>query len=82
MRLLKRTYSLPPDTLERFEQTVAPGQRSALIAELLCEWLETQRRKQLRREVIEGCREMADIYLEIEQEFHPLEEEVHRALDE
>jgi hypothetical protein len=31
--------------------------------------------------VIEGCREMADIYLEVEREYHPLEEEVHRALE-
>ncbi len=81
MRSLRRTCTLPPGVLKQFEQTVAPGQRSALIAELLREWLETQRREQLRREVIEGCREMADTYLEIEQEFHPLEEEVHRALN-
>ena len=48
---------------------------------MLREWLDKQQREQLRREVIEGCREMADVYLEIEQEYHPLEEEVARALD-
>jgi metal-responsive CopG/Arc/MetJ family transcriptional regulator len=82
MRLLKRTYALPPETLARFEEAVRPGKRSAVIADLLREWLEAQRREQLRREVIEGCREMAETYLEIEREYHPLEEEVHRALDE
>ena len=81
MGLLKRTYALPPETLEQFEQEVAPGKRSAVIADLLREWLDERRREQLRREIIEGCREMADIYLETEREYHPLEDEVHRALD-
>lgn len=80
MGLLKRTYTLPADTLEQFEQVVAAGQRSAVIAELLREWLDRQRREQLRREIIEGCREMAEVYLETEREYHPLEEEVHRGL--
>ena len=81
MRLPKRTYALPPDILQQFEQTVAAGKRSAVIAELLHAWLDKQRQEQLRRDVIEGCREMADVYLEIEREYHPLEEEVHRGLD-
>jgi len=81
MGLLKRTYTLPPDILRQFEQTVAMGKRSSVITELLREWLDKQRQERLRREVIEGCREMADVYLEIEQEYHPLEEEMHRALD-
>ena len=81
MKLLKRTYALPPDTLERFEQVVAPGRRSAVIAELLREWIEERQREALRREVIEGCRDMAELYLEVEREYHPLEEEVQRALD-
>ncbi len=33
----------------------------------------------LRQNIIEGCREMWDINVEIEREFHPLEEEVARA---
>ena len=63
---LKRTYT---------------GKRSAVVAALLQEWFEQKRREELRREVIAGCQAMADIYLEIEGDFHPLEEEVHRALD-
>ncbi|HEX5269130.1 MAG TPA: hypothetical protein VFW33_01520 [Gemmataceae bacterium] len=79
MGLLKRTYTLPQETIEAFERSTPPGKRSALIAELMHEWLERQRRERLRREVIEGCREMADVYLAIEREFQPLEEEVERA---
>ena len=78
MGLLKRTYALPQQTLEEFERTTAPGNRSALVAELLREWLARQKRERLRKEVIEGCREMADVYLEMEREYHPLEEEVAR----
>jgi len=82
MALLKRTYALPQQTLEEFERTTVPGKRSALVAALLREWVERQQREQLRKEVIEGCREMADVYLEIEREYHPLEEEVERALND
>ena len=37
--------------------------------------------KPAAQDIIDGCREMADVYLEIEREYHPLEEEVDRALD-
>ena len=79
MHLMKSTYSLPSETLEQFEQVVAPGKRSTIVAQLLREWVENQRREGLTREVIEGCREMADLYRQIEREYHPLEEEVARA---
>ena len=79
MGLLKRTYALPRNVLEEFERAVGPGKRSAIIAEALNHWLEGKHREQLRREVIEGCHAMADLYLEIEQQYHPLEEEASRA---
>lgn len=72
----KRTYSLPLETVERLERTVPPGERSALVARLMEQWL--SEREQLRADIIEGCREMWDVYLEIENEWHPLEEEVAR----
>lgn len=81
MPLLKRTYALPVDTLQQFEQQVKSGKRSTVIAELLHEWLENQRREQLRQNIIEGCRDMEELYLEIAQEYLPLEAEVDRALD-
>ena len=78
MLLKKRTYALPAETLEQFETSVATGKRSQIVNEALRAWLEARRREELRREVIAGCREMADVYQELEQEFHPLEEEVER----
>ena len=81
MEMVKRTYSLPLSIARAFEGEVESGNRSAVIAELIQNWLEIKRREQLRRAIIEGCREMSDVYLEIEGEYHPLEEEVHHALD-
>jgi hypothetical protein len=81
MRLLKRTYSLPPQTLAKFESEIAPGQRSAKIAELLDAWMQEREREALRRDIEEGCRAMADIYLEVAQEWEPLEAEVDRLFD-
>lgn len=81
MRTLKRTYTLPAETIREFERSVSTGERSAAITRLLNEWLEARKREALRREIVEGCREMADVYLEIEKEFHPLEEEVDRGFD-
>src|SRR5260370_24272479 len=81
MPLKKRTYSLPGDTLAVFEKEVNSGKRSAVIGELLRNWLNQKRREKLRQQVIEGCREMADVYLEVEREYHPLEEDGHRGLE-
>jgi len=81
MTLMKRTYALPAETLAQFEQAVVTGKRSAVISNLLREWLDQQRRESLRREIIEGCQAMADVYLELEQAYHPLEAEVQHALD-
>jgi len=79
--MVTRTYSLPLAIASAFEIEVESGKRSTMIAELIQNWLEVKRREQLRQAIIEGCRDMSDVYLEIEQEYHPLEEEVHRALD-
>jgi metal-responsive CopG/Arc/MetJ family transcriptional regulator len=78
MSLIKRTYALPAETLERFEKAVAAGKRSATISSLIESWLEGRRKARLRKEVVEGCREMASVYLETEKEYNPLEEEVER----
>ena len=78
MRLQKRTYSLPPETVERFERSVAAGKRSAVVSQLVGSWLDEQQREELRADIIESCREMWDVHLEMEKEYHPLEEEVAR----
>jgi hypothetical protein len=79
MSLTKRTYSLPTQTVTTFEAEVGRGRRSGLVAQLIRDWLEERRRLTLRDEVVAGCREMAGEYLVVEQEYHPLEEEVERA---
>lgn len=78
MGLAKRTYSLPPDLLERFEQLLAPGARSPFIAKLIGDWLAEREREALRRDLMEGCKEMSSLYQEIEQEWHSASEEVWR----
>jgi metal-responsive CopG/Arc/MetJ family transcriptional regulator len=72
MSMIKRTFALPSDTLQEFEQIVSPEERNKVIAEALRDWLDKQK---LREAIIEGLHDMADILLEIEQEYHPLEEE-------
>ena len=79
MQTRKRTYALPQATIEKFEQLVTSGQRSTTLARLIEEWLEKQHEEALHQSIIEGCREMADVFLEIEQEYQPLDEEVARA---
>lgn len=76
--LIKRTYALPSDVLEEFERHVAPGKRGVAVAQALREWTQEREREALRADIDEGLREMAEIYRETEQEFHPLEEEVDR----
>ncbi len=79
MTVVKRTYAMPDETIKRFEAAVPPGRRSALVAHLLKEWVAEQQRQELARAVVEGCREMSEEYLQLEQDFHPLEEEVVHA---
>lgn len=43
--------------------------------------LSKEQRDRLRKAVIEGCHDMADVMIEMEREYHPLEEEVQRMLD-
>jgi len=78
MRLAKRTYSLPPDLLKRFERRLAPGERSAHVGRLIGEWLAEREREELRRKVVEGCREMAELYSEMDKEWRGASDEVWR----
>lgn len=82
MASLKRTYAMPRETVERFERAVASGKRSKLVGNLVRSWLDEQERARLRAQMIEGCREMADVLRETELEYHPLEEEVERVVSE
>ena len=78
MQTQKRTYALPQETVTKFEQAVSSGHRSATLAHLIEAWLEKQQEAALEREIVEGCGEMTDVYLEIQREFEPLDTEVTR----
>lgn len=82
METAKRTYALPAQTLKRFEQEISPGKRSAKVAELIEDWIREREREALRQNIIEGCREMWDVYLETAQEWEPLDREADRGLDQ
>ena len=82
MILAKRTYALPSETVAKFEAEIAPGQRSAKIAELIEAWMKEREREVLRRDIEEGCREMWDLYLQTAREWEPLEAEVDRLRNE
>lgn len=43
--------------------------------------LKMRHEEALRQNITEGCREMWEVYVDTEQEFHPLEEEVARIND-
>ena len=79
MKLAKRTYSLPPDLLRKFERRLAPGERSAFVGRLIGEWLAEREREEIRRKVVEGCREMAELYTEVDEEWRGSSDEVWRA---
>ncbi len=81
MASAKRTFTLPPQVVGDFEQVVPSGRRSALVSELISGWLAKRRREKLRKEIVCGCQEMAGEYQRIEEEYHPLEEEVERDLN-
>jgi hypothetical protein len=78
MSLAKRTYSLPPDVVRRFERTLPPGERSQFLAKLIGDWLAEREREALRRELLEGCREMAGTYEETDREWSSASDEVWR----
>ena len=78
MKLAKRTYSLPPDLVEKFEHNLPPGERSAFLAKLIADWLALREREALCRQVVEGCLDMAEHYRQVDQEWQSVADEVWR----
>lgn len=74
--VVKRTYAIPEDVAKDFESSIPAGKRSAVLVELMSEWIEKGKLDALRKNVIAGCLDMDDVQLELERDFHPLEEEV------
>lgn len=81
MKTAKRTYTLPIGTLKRFEQEIAPELRSAKVAELIEGWLHERECELLRQDIIEGCREMSEIYLEVAREWEKTDDALWRSLE-
>jgi hypothetical protein len=74
------TFAFPTEIAVRLEKAVPSRQRNAFVAKAIVAQLEALERQQLRAEMEECAREMYDEILQIEAEFHPLEEEIHRPL--
>ena len=55
-----------------------PGERSKVVAKLMEDWLAERERAELRRQVIEGCKEMAGVYLDVDKEWNSAADEVWR----
>ena len=78
MKLEKRTYSLPYEIVARFEGRLASGQRSGTLAQIIQDWLDAQEREELRKQVLEGCDEMAAEYAAVDREWSGVADEVWR----
>jgi hypothetical protein len=72
------TFAFPPELATRLDSVVPPRQRNAFVARAVQAQLEAIEEEQFRLEMEECAREMYDEILQIEAEFHPLEEEIHR----
>jgi len=81
-KTMKKTYSLPKFLVQKFESITQKRERSNVISRLIERWIEEKEKEKLRKQIISGCKEMASVYLEIEREYHPLEEEVERVFGE
>ena len=81
METAKRTYALPSQTLKRFEREIAPGKRSAKVAELIEGWIREREREALREDIISGCREMDELYREVAKEWQGADDELWRNIE-
>jgi hypothetical protein len=81
MQNVKRTYALPEGTINRFEREVDAGRRSGVVADLIEQFLEEKRKEALRRDIEEGCREMNEIYKEVQREFETIDMETLRGIE-
>jgi metal-responsive CopG/Arc/MetJ family transcriptional regulator len=78
--MAKRTYTVPDEVAGPFDTAVPPGDRSRVVTRLMQEYLDEQRRQRTREAIVEGCREMGEIYLETAAEWNAVDEETWRVL--
>lgn len=76
MSLAKRTYSLPPEVISKFETRIPAGDRSSVLAQLIQNWVDDREREELRQQIVEGCKEMDDVYREVDREWASTSDEV------
>lgn len=77
MNLQKRTYSIEKAVLTAFESVVETGNRSVVVTELLRHYLADRERESIRKQIIEGSKALASMYVEESNEWNPLEEELY-----
>ena len=80
MRLANEHTRCHPTWFRSLKRLV-PGERSSFLAKLIEEWLAEREREELCRRVVEGCRDMAELYEEIDGEWRGVSEEVWRGAD-
>ncbi len=81
MRLEKRTYTLPPELLQRFEHRLPPGERSRSLAKIIEAWLAEREREELRLQIVEGCVVMRSEYERVDRDWSAAADEVWREID-
>ena len=81
---VRRTYTLPAETLAKFEKVVPAGKRGAAVNEAIDHWLEQQRLTQLRADIDEGLadKENEALYLEEERIWAPVSDELWLTIDD
>lgn len=77
-KLIKRTYTLPAETLAKFEEVVPAGKRGAAVNEAIDFWLEEKRLADLRVRIEAGLndKENEALYLEEERIWAPVSDEL------
>lgn len=72
------TFAFSAEVAARLDAAVPLRQRNAFVERAVREQLRLLERERLQTEMEECAREMYDEMLQIETEFRPLEEEIHR----
>lgn len=77
-KLIKRTYTLPAETLAKFEEAVPAGKRGAAVNQAIDHWLEEKRVAQIRASIDASFddEENRKLYEQMEREGAPAADEV------
>lgn len=83
-KLIKRTYTLPAETLAKFEEVVPSGKRGAALNEAIDHWLEEKRRTEIRTAIDASFddAENMKLYEQVESEGRLSADEVWSRIDD